>query len=90
MPDEKGNESAGDTEEGTTDSPLHAYGEGREEDVEGSIPEGDQDPENTTNTGGATSGGPPRKAGDEPDPDPSQVEHSPPDPDNEAPDKSTD
>jgi hypothetical protein len=75
MPDEKDQSTADETEEGTPDTSQHAYKEGREEDVEGSIPSGDRDPEEATNTGGATSGGPPRKAGDEPEEDPSEVEH---------------
>jgi hypothetical protein len=58
MPDEKGSEKA-DTDE-STDTSLHAYKEGREEDVEGTIPSGVPDAEEATNTGGATSGGPPR------------------------------
>jgi hypothetical protein len=62
MPDEKGSEKA-DTE--STDTPLHAYKEGREEDVEGTIPSGDPDADEATNTGGATSGGPPRSSGEE-------------------------
>jgi hypothetical protein len=62
MPDEKGSEKA-DTE--STDTPLHAYKEGREEDVQGTIPSGDPDAEEATNTGGATSGGPLRSSEEE-------------------------
>jgi len=58
MRDEKGSEKA-DTDE-STDTSLHAYKEGREEDVQGRIPSGAPDAEEATNTGGATSGGPPR------------------------------
>jgi hypothetical protein len=73
MPDEQG-ESQADAEK-LPETSQHAYKDGREDQIEGSIPEGDQDPENATNTGGATSGGPPREAGQQPDPDPSEVEH---------------
>jgi hypothetical protein len=58
MRDEKGSEKA-DTDE-STDTSLHAYKEGREEDVQGTIPSGAPDAEEATNTGGATSGGAPR------------------------------
>ncbi len=61
MPDEKGNTEG--SEETIPQTPLHAYAEGREEDVEGSIPDGDKGAEDATKTGGATSGGPPREAG---------------------------
>jgi hypothetical protein len=59
MPDEKGKQ-AGDQEESqeTQETPLHAYRDGREEDVEGSIPDGDKGAADVTPTGGATSGGP--------------------------------
>jgi hypothetical protein len=63
MRDEKGSEKA-DTDE-STDTSLHAYKEGREEDVQGTIPSGAPDAEEATNTGGATSGGPPRSYGEE-------------------------
>jgi hypothetical protein len=73
MPDEKG-ESAAD-EETIPETPLHAHGEGREDDIEGEIGGGsgeDRDAETTENTGGSTSGGPGGAArGDE---DPSQVD----------------
>jgi hypothetical protein len=62
MPDEKGSEKA-DT--GSTDTPLHAYKEGREEDVQGTIPSGDPDADEATNTGGATSGSPSRSSEEE-------------------------
>jgi hypothetical protein len=42
-------------------TPLHAHGEGREEDIEGEIGGGqgeDRDADSAENTGGATSGGP--------------------------------
>ena len=63
MPDEKGTEKA----EEDSKTSLHAYKDGREEDVEGSIPSGDQDARESTNTGGATSGGPPAALGEEAD-----------------------
>lgn len=64
MSDERGSEKA-DTE--STDTPLHAYKEGREEDVEGTIPSGDPDADEATKTGGATSGGPPGSSEEEAD-----------------------
>lgn len=63
MPDEKGSEKAENGE--STDTSLHAYKEGREEDVKGSIPSGAPDAEESTNTGGATSGRPPRSSEEE-------------------------
>jgi hypothetical protein len=55
MPDERGNTTADAVQE----TPLHAYREGREEDVSGTMASGEQDAEAPTKTGGATSGGPP-------------------------------
>lgn len=63
MPDEKGSEKAENGE--STETSLHAYKEGREEDVKGSIPSGAPDAEESTNTGGATAGGPPRSSEEE-------------------------
>src|SRR5512132_4398041 len=57
MPDEKGNTTADAVQE----TPLHAYKEGREEDVSGTMASGEQDAEAPTKTGGATSGGPPTR-----------------------------
>ena len=72
MPDEKGNQP---NEEGT-DSSLHAYKEGREEDIEGKLNDtGEPDADQVENTGGATSGGPGGAADGEEDP--SEVEHEP-------------
>jgi hypothetical protein len=57
MPDEQG-KNPGDQEESqeTQETPLHAYKDGREEDIEGSIPDGDKGTADVTPTGGATSG----------------------------------
>ena len=63
MPDERGNEKK--TEDATDETSLHAYKDGREEDVEGSIPDGDKGARDVTETGGATSGGPPAALGEE-------------------------
>ena len=63
MPDQKGSEKAETGE--STDTSLHAYKEGREEDVQGSIASGAPDAEESTNTGGATSGGPSRSSNEE-------------------------
>jgi hypothetical protein len=79
MPDE--NEQTGVDEEDLPKTPLHAHGSGieetgdrpREDDAEGEILDDDQDSaDEATNTGGATSGGPPRE---DPGEDPSRVEH---------------
>jgi hypothetical protein len=61
MPDEKG--KTGGDEDTVPDTSLHAYKDGRGEDVEGSIPSGDEGTDDVTPTGGATSGGPPREGG---------------------------
>ena len=74
MPDEKGNEAT--DEETVPSTPLHAHGEGREEDVEGEIGGGQgADADTAENTGGATSGGPGGAA--EGEDDPSEVQHDP-------------
>jgi hypothetical protein len=79
MPDEKDNINATDVdEESTTDTPLHAYKEGREEDIEGEMPRDKEDPKEATDrakkSGGATSGGPPREAGQPAEDDPSKLD----------------
>lgn len=69
MPDE--NDQTGSDEETIPSTPLHAHGEGREEDIEGEIGGGqgeDRDAESAENTGGATSGGPGGAAVGEDDP----------------------
>ncbi len=81
MPDE--NDETGVDEENLPATPLHAHGEGREEDIEGEVGGGtgdDQDADTAEKTGGATSGGP---GGEhvEGDDDPSNVEHDPGDSD---------
>ncbi len=79
MPDE--NDQTGVDEEDLPKTPLHAHGSGveedpsrpREENAEGEILDDDQDDAaEATNTGGATSGGPPQA---DPGADPSDVEH---------------
>jgi hypothetical protein len=69
MPDEK--EKTEPDEETIPSTPLHAHGEGREEDIEGEIGGGqgeDRDAESAENTGGSTSGGPGGAAVGEDDP----------------------
>lgn len=66
MPGEQG-ETGADQE--ATETPLHAHGGGREEDVEGEMGEDFQeDADDVENTGGATSGGPGGEAHGEEDP----------------------
>ena len=70
MPDEEGNEKIEGEEAPST--PLHAHAEGREDDIEGGMPDDDeQDADQAEKTGGATSGGPGGHA--EGEEDPSQV-----------------
>ncbi len=76
MPDEEGN--TGVESEDLPETPLHAHGSGvdeeagderpREDQAEGNIVDDEEDSaEASTNTGGATSGGPPQKdAGEDP------------------------
>ena len=67
MPDEKNNVLA--DEEEVPSTPLHAYEEGREEDIEGNLEVGeDEGAEGVENTGGSTSGGPGGAAEGEEDP----------------------
>ncbi len=81
MPDE--HEETGVDKDDLPATPLHAHGEGREEDIEGEVGGGtgdDQDADTAEKTGGATSGGPGGAA--EGEDDPSNVEHDPDDSDN--------
>lgn len=74
MPDE--NEETGIDEENAPSTPLHAHQSGIEEenerprtdDIEGQVVEdSDDEAEESVNTGGATSGGPPQEdAGEDP------------------------
>jgi len=69
MPDEKDRTEMDEDEIPST--PLHAHGEGREEDIEGEIGGGqgeDRSADSAENTGGATSGGPGGAARGEDDP----------------------
>ncbi len=75
MPDET--DETGVDKEDLPATPLHAHGEGREEDIEGEIGGGsgdEQDADDVEATGGATSGGPGGAA--EGEDDPSNVEHN--------------
>jgi hypothetical protein len=72
MPDESGKTTADAVQE----TPLHAYKEGREEDVNGTMASGERDAEAPTKTGGATSGGPPATGADSTGTDYSKVEKS--------------
>ncbi len=74
MPDDQ--DETGIDEDALPRTPLHAHGEGRDEDIEGEVGGGtgeDQDADTAENTGGATSGGPGGAA--EGEDDPSNVEH---------------
>lgn len=72
MPDEKGNTTA----DAVQDTPLHAYKQGREEDVNGTMARGEQDAGALTKTGGATSGGPPARGSESTGTDYSKVKKS--------------
>ena len=72
MPDERGNTTADAVQE----TPLHAYKEGREEDVNGTMASGELDAEAPTKTGGATSGGPPARGSESTGTDYSKVKKS--------------
>jgi hypothetical protein len=72
MPDERGKTTADAVQE----TALHAYKEGREEDVSGTMASGEQDAEAPTKTGGATSGGPPARGSESTGTDYSKVKKS--------------
>jgi hypothetical protein len=72
MPDERGNTTA----DAVKETPLHAYKEGRQEDVSGTMANGEQDAEAPTKTGGATSGGPPARGSESTGTDYSKVKKS--------------
>lgn len=67
MPDERDQTQA--DEETIPSTPLHAHGEGREEEIEGELGGGHEEgAETAENTGGSTSGGPGGAAEGEEDP----------------------